>query len=113
MESPGDHIESLIEKGEQYGKTTLELVKLKTIDKGAGALSELISWGIVIIFAVVFFTLANIALALWIGSLLQTMYLGFVIVASFYGLLALLFLILRRPLLRNPMNNSLVKQFLD
>ncbi|HNZ71214.1 MAG TPA: hypothetical protein PKJ43_01255, partial [Prolixibacteraceae bacterium] len=86
MESPGDHIESLIEKGEQYGKTTLELVKLKTIDKGAGALSELISWGIVIIFAVVFFTLANIALALWIGSLLQTMYLGFVIVASFYGL---------------------------
>ncbi|HQN93746.1 MAG TPA: hypothetical protein PKV50_03335 [Prolixibacteraceae bacterium] len=113
MESPRDHIESLIEKGEQYGKTTLKLIKLKSVDKGAGVLSELISWSIVIIFAVVFFTLANIALALWLGSLLQTMYLGFVIVAAFYGLLALLFLILRKPLLKKPMNNSLVKQFLD
>ena len=55
MDEQSGLIESLIEKGEQYGKTTLELLKLKTLDKSADVVSNLVSWLIVVIFAVLFF----------------------------------------------------------
>ena len=61
MEKPRELIEELIEKGENYGKTTLELIKLKTIDKSSDVISSLVSWIIIILFAVMFFTLINMS----------------------------------------------------
>lgn len=113
MEKPKELIESLIGKGEEYGKTTLELIKLKTVDKSADVASNLVSWIVVIVFAVLFFTIANIGLALWLGELMGKNYLGFFTVAGFYGLLTLLFLIFRKQLVKKPVNNSIVQQFLD
>ena len=55
MDEQSGLIESLIEKGEQYGKTTLELLKLKTLDKSADVVSNLGSWLIVFIFCRVVF----------------------------------------------------------
>jgi len=87
MEYKENLIESLIEKGEQYGKTTLELIKLKTIDKSADVASTLVSWVIVIVLIVLFFFIINIGLALWIGELLGKSYYGFFVIAGFYALL--------------------------
>ncbi|HNW49534.1 MAG TPA: hypothetical protein PKH79_00545 [Prolixibacteraceae bacterium] len=112
MENPKELIENLIETGEEYGKTTFELVKLKTIDKSSDVLSNLISWIVVLLFAVMFFTLINIAVALWIGDLLESTSKGFFVVAGFYALLTIIFLIFRKQLLKKPVNNSIVKQFL-
>jgi phosphoglycerol transferase MdoB-like AlkP superfamily enzyme len=106
-------IESLIEKGEQYGKTTLELLKLKTLDKSADVASNLVSWLIVLIFAVLFFLILNIGVALWLGELLGKSYYGFFIVAGFYALLALIFSIFRKQLIKNPVNNSIIEQVLE
>jgi hypothetical protein len=113
MDEPKEMIESLIEKGERYGKTTLELLKLKTIDKSSDVASTLVSWIVVIVFAVLFFTIANIGIALWLGKLLGESYLGFFAVAGFYGLLTLFFLIFRKQLVKNPVSNSIVKQILE
>ncbi len=106
-------IESLIEKGEQYGKTTLELLKLKTLDKSADVASNLVSWLIVLIFAVLFFLILNIGVALWLGELLGKSYYGFFIVAGFYALLALIFGIFRKQLIKDPVNNSIIEQVLE
>jgi hypothetical protein len=106
-------IESLIEKGEQYGKTTIELLKLKTLDKSADVVSTLISWTIVIVFAVLFFLILNIGIALWIGELLGKSYYGFFAVAGFYALLAIVFGIFRNQLVKRPVNNSIVTQVLE
>lgn len=113
MDEPKEMIESLIEKGEEYGKTTLELLKLKTIDKSSDIASNLVSWIVVIVFAILFFTIANIGVALWLGEILGSSYLGFFTVAGFYGLLTLIFLVFRKQLIKNPVNNSIVKQILD
>ncbi len=113
MEEQSDLINSLIEKGEQYGKTTLELLKLKTLDKSADVASSLVSWLIVVIFAVLFFLILNIGIALWIGELLGKSYYGFFVVAGFYGLLALIFGIFRKKLIKNPVNNSIIDQVLE
>ena len=113
MNEQSDLINSLIEKGEQYGKTTLELLKLKTLDKSADVASNLVSWLIVVIFAVLFFLILNIGIALWIGELLGKSYFGFFVVAGFYGLLALIFGIFRKKLIKNPVNNSIIDQVLE
>jgi len=113
MDDRAGLIESLIEKGEQYGKTTLELFKLKTLDKSADVASNLVSWLIVIIFAVLFFLILNIGIALWIGELLGKSYYGFFVVAGFYAVLALVFGIFRKQLIKKPMNNSIITQVLE
>jgi hypothetical protein len=113
MEQQENLIESLIEKGEQYGKTTLELIKLKALDKSADVTSTLASWIIVVVLIVLFFLILNIGIALWIGEILGKTYFGFFAVAGFYGLLALIFGIFREKLVKKPVNNSIISQVLD
>jgi len=113
MEDQPGLIESLIEKGEQYGKTTIELLKLKTLDKSADVLSTLISWAIVIVFAVLFFLILNIGVALWIGELLGKSYYGFFVVSGFYSLLVIVFWAFRKQLVKGPVNNSIITQVLE
>lgn len=106
-------IESLLEKGEQYGKTTLELIKLKTLDKSADVVSDTVSWLIVIVFAILFFLILNIGVALWIGDLLGKSYDGFFVIAGLYLILALLCGIFRKKLIKKPVNNSIVTKILE
>jgi hypothetical protein len=113
MEEQKGLIESLIEKGEQYGKTTIELLKLKTLDKSADVVSNLVSWLIVVIFILMFFLILNIGVALWLGELLGNSYFGFFAVAGFYALFALIFGIFRKQLIKKPVSNSIIKQVLD
>ena len=113
MEDKESLIESLIEKGEQYGKTTIELIKLKTLDKSADVASTLISWAVVIVFTVLFFLILNIGIALWIGELLGKSYYGFFAVATFYALLSIIFILFREQFVKMPVNNSIVTQVLE
>lgn len=113
MEDQSSLIESLIEKGERYGKTTIELLKLKTLDKSADVASTMISWAVVIIFAVLFFLILNIGVALWIGELLGKSYYGFFTVAGFYALLTIIFGIFRNQFIKKPLNNSIITQVLE
>jgi hypothetical protein len=113
MEDQANLIESLIEKGEQYGKTSLELLKLKTLDKSADVTSTLVSWLIVVIFAVLFFLILNIGVALWLGDLLGKSYYGFFVVSGFYAVLALVFWIFRKQLIKKPINESIITQVLE
>ena len=41
MEDKANLLESLLERGEEYGKTSLELLKLKVLDKSSGVLSTI------------------------------------------------------------------------
>ena len=113
MDEQSGLIESLIEKGEQYGKTTLELLKLKTLDKSADVVSNLVSWLIVVIFAVLFFLILNIGIALWLGELLGKSYYGFFVVSGFYALLAIINAVFRKQLIKKPINESIITQVLE
>ena len=113
MDEQSGLIESLIAKGEQYGKTTLELLKLKTLDKSADVVSNLVSWLIVVIFAVLFFLVLNIGIALWLGELMGKSYYGFFVVSGFYALLAIVFAVFRKQLIKIPVNESIINQVLE
>ncbi len=84
MEPPPTTFESLIESVESYGKTTIELTKLKALESGSLILVSLVYRLSVasLIFLFVFFL--NVGIALFLGEWLGKDYYGFFIVAIIY-----------------------------
>ncbi len=113
MEDKATPIDQLLEQAESYGNTTLELIKLKAVDKVADTTSSLVSWTVVVVSVALFFITLNIGIALLIGDLLGKSWLGFMLVAGFYALLTLLFFIFRKRWIKKPVNDSVINQMLN
>jgi hypothetical protein len=112
MNPQASMIEALLERTEDYGKTSLELLKLKSLDKTADVTSNLISRSLFIVVLSLFALTLNIAISLWLGDLLGKNYYGFLVVASFYALIAIILFFLH-PMIKSHLNNSLIKQILN
>lgn len=90
MEDNAKLLESLLDKAKEYGITTYELAKLKTIDKTADVISSFVPFLIVIILLTTCLLFLNLGIALWLGEILGSTFYGFFIVAGFYLLLGLI-----------------------
>jgi hypothetical protein len=113
MEEPSSLFSSLFEKTEQYTRSSIELLKLKALDKSAEVISTLTARLVVIAFFTLFFLILNIGVALWIGEVLGKIYFGFFIVAGFYALSGILFYIFRSTWIKKPVKNSIITQVLN
>ena len=113
MKNQTSLIEEFFEKAENYTRTSVELYKLKAIDKSADVISALVSRLVVIAFIALFFLIFNIGAALWIGEMLGRSSYGFFIIAGFYALAGTLFLAFRNALVRRPLRNEIITQALN
>ncbi|MBF4491888.1 hypothetical protein IRZ83_04485 [Flavobacterium sp. JLP] len=103
---------NLYEKAENYTKTSLELLKLKTVSSVADVVSSLTS-KIAVGAVVAFFTLfLNIGLSLWIGKELGEYYYGFFIMALFYLVVAIVLLKTQHKLIKTPLGNMIISSIL-
>lgn len=103
---------NLYEKAENYTKTSLELIKLKTVSAAADVLSTLTS-RIAIGAVVAFFTLfLNIGISLWLGKLLGEYYYGFFIVALFYLIVAIVMNSMQHKIIKTPIGNMIISSIL-
>ena len=103
---------NLYEKAENYTKTSLELIKLKTVAASADVLSTLTS-RIAVGAVVAFFTLfLNIGISLWVGKVLGEYYYGFFIVALFYLIVAILMHTLQHKIIKTPIGNMIISSIL-
>lgn len=84
MENKADLIEALVDKATEYGKTSIELIKLKALDKTTDIVSSFIPFSVVILLVATFFLFLNLGLALWLGEILGKPFYGFFVVAAFY-----------------------------
>jgi len=84
MEDTAKMLESLLEKANDYGKTSYELVKFKALDKSSEVVSSLVPHSLVFILIASFMLFLNLGLALWLGELLGKIFYGFFVVAAFY-----------------------------
>lgn len=89
MEENSNLLESLLEKAADYGKTTIELVKLKALDKSSDIVSTVIPRSVSIALFASFMLFLNLGLSLWLGEILGKIYYGFFVVASFYGIVGI------------------------
>jgi len=113
MEPQPNPIETLVERVGDYGKTTVELYRLKAIDKSSVIVSSMATTFVLFIFFILLFMMLNIGLALWIGGLLGKYYFGFFIVAAFYILVGIILYAFRDQWIKTPLRNSILTQTLE
>ena len=112
MEDKVNMIESLLESSAEYAKTSIELAKLKTVEKAADIVSTLIPHLIVFGVLMSFLLLLNLGLAFWLGELLYHFYYGFFIVAGFDAFLAVALHFFLHKQLKQIVSDYIVKQLL-
>ena len=103
-------MESLFERVEDFGKTSFELYKLKTISKTTEVVSTFVSRGSVVIVLSMFLIFVSIGLALWLGDLLGKPYLGFFCVAAFYIVLGGVLYYFLHQYIKKQVSNSIISE---
>jgi hypothetical protein len=112
MENNAKLIESLLERTAEYGKTTLELTKLKTIEKTSDVVSSIIPHSAVFVLFASFLLFLNLGVAFWLGGILGNTFFGFFVVAVFYGIMGIVLHFFMHRWLKRVVWNYLVKQLL-
>lgn len=110
MEGKENVLESLIESAEEFGKTSLELLKYKALDKATFVVSSIVLNVTVIFIAVLFIIMLSIGASVWIGEALDKMYLGFLIVSAFYALCAISFYFFFGQSIKRLVSSIILKQ---
>jgi hypothetical protein len=112
MENNAKMLELLLEKAEDFGKTSVELVKLKVLDKTSEIVSSFIPYSVVFILAASFMIFLNLGLAFYIGDILGKTYFGFFVIAAFYVLTGLVFYVFFHKRIKKYICNSIINQML-
>jgi len=112
MEDNTKSIESLLESVVEYGKTTYELAKLKTLDKTSDVASSIVPHAIVFVLVASFMLLLNFGLAFWLGEILGKIYFGFFVVAGFYVITGLVIHFFFHKRIKHLVWNYIIKQVL-
>ena len=112
MEEKKTPVEVLLERGQDYVKTSVQLFKFKATGKVAEIASKLASGFVILILLTFLFINLNIGIALFIGDLLGRIWLGFLILSGFYGCVGIIVYVFRDRWIKKPVNNSVIKQLL-
>jgi hypothetical protein len=112
MDEKSDIFESLFKRAEEYGKTSLELLKLKALDKATDVISSGMSRMVAVYAIATFLLMANLGLALWLGDILGKLWYGFFVVAAFYGLFGVVMYFFAHKSLKKLLADFIIKQVL-
>jgi len=112
MEDNIKSIETLVERVADYGKTSFELAKLKTLDKTSEVASSLIPALIVIVLFATSILFTGFGLAFWLGDVLGNIYNGLFVVATFYLIAGLVLHFFFHKGIKNLVWNYIIKQVL-
>jgi hypothetical protein len=108
MNTPIDHIETLVSKAGELADTKMELWKLKLVNRIASTVSSLIAVIAVVLFVVVAILILSLGAAVWIGNSLGQLSYGFFIMGGFYVLAGILLYVFRRSILKTPLSNLII-----
>lgn len=109
MEENAKLLETLLEKAINYGQSSLELAKLKTIDKSTEVASALVPPLFIASFMVISLLFITLGMALYLGEILGKIYFGMAVVAGFYALCALIIQLFLRKQLSTACRNLIIR----
>ncbi len=113
MEQTEGIVKTLLVQVEEYGKTSFELTKLKTVQKLIPLATVFTGYLFVLLTLSLFILLLNIGIAMWLGDLLGKPYYGFLAVAAFYLLVGIILHFTAAKLFRTPVSRFIIKQILN
>jgi uncharacterized membrane protein YbhN (UPF0104 family) len=110
MEKVFAKTEGLADNIKELVNVKLDAVKLSVAEKSSRVAANLIAGIIVAIAVTCFIIFFSVALAYFLGVLLDSIWLGFLIVSSIYLLAALIIRLLKEKMIRIPIMNSILSQ---
>lgn len=113
MESPAHSVESLFDRIEEYGKTTIELSKLKVIEATIKVTTKIVSKLSVVVIISLSILIFSISLALYLGELLGKSYYGFLIIATSYLIGGIVLHFFLSKWLRKPLADLIISEALN
>ena len=112
MEDNTKLVESLLEKTTEYIKSSIELAKLKALNKTADIVSTIIPHVILFIIVAAFMLFLNLGIALWLGEILGSSFYGFFVVAGFYCITGVIVHFFFYKKIKKKITNIIVQQFI-
>jgi hypothetical protein len=112
MEENAKLLESLLERADNYGKITFELVKLKALDKTSEVVSSFIPHSVVFVLIASFLLFLNFGIALWLGEVLGRIFYGFFVVAAFYVVTGIVIHFFMHKWIKRHVSNYFIKRVL-
>jgi hypothetical protein len=113
MENNPTSVEELFSKLKDYVETTIDLFKLKAINKVSGLLSTIIVSVVLIMLLFLLVICLTIGFALLIGMWLGHAFWGFFIMGAVYVIIGLVMYKSKNKLLKEPISNTLIKELVD
>src|ERR1700722_233270 len=113
MISQISHIKLLLQNFEEYIKTDVELLKLKSVDKSADIVSSVFASVIIILAVIVFVLILSIGLSFFIGRMIGSLELGFFIMSAVWAIICASLYLSRKKWLKKPAQDIVVKKILD
>ena len=95
----------------KYIELKVDLFKIEFIETFSSIFTQIITLWVSIILGIIFVSFLLLALGLYLGKLLGAYHWGFLIVAGIFLVLAILFIVLRKTILTNPLINSFIETF--
>lgn len=108
-----DKMEALSDDLKAYFNTNVELVKLQALDRSSALGASVIAGLVIAMIFLMFAMLGSISAAIYIGVLLNSYALGFIIVAGFYLILGFVLLVSRKSSLVNPIRDAIISKALE
>lgn len=113
MENEPTSVEELFYKLKDYGETSLNLLKLKAINKVLGFSSSLITLVFSLVFVFLILIFVSIGLALLVGEWLGHAYWGFFIMGLFYLIIWFILFLGKKKFFDQPVRDKLIKELID
>ena len=113
MEDKTDSFKILLEKAQEYGNTSIELFKLRAVDKTVAVVSSIVPRMAAIIILSMIFIMVSIGLSLWLGEIMGKTWYGFFVIAAFYGISGLVVYFLLHNWIKKQVGNFIIKQILQ
>lgn len=114
MEDLKSKVSNLTDSFSEYVQTNYKLTLLNATDKATGIAASTLATVVVLLLGVFVLFFGGIALAIWLGYLLNNVALGYLLVAGFFVLIIILLVALRKkiifPMIRNQIINKIYEQ---
>lgn len=113
MQNIQEKAEELYGHAVDYSKTLYELGVIKMTEKAVTSVANTVSGFAIVFFLFLIFLIGGIGVGWWIGEAIGNMAAGFLIIASFYLVCLLLFILLRKQIFFPVIRNTLIKKIYE
>ena len=97
----------------QYVQKRIDLLKLEGAEKLAKSTSSIITVAVIAFLATMVAIMLSIAVGFWLGQMLGSNALAFLIITGVYALFALVVYFFKRQLITNPVLSTMIKSMFD